>query len=112
LAPETALRCFSASYGQTIKSRMQGKITSERAGTAVYAGIGVCKAWLDPRSSLVRAGGKAVYLHPTGQSFRVANNKEGINMREQDEAGKARRVFGRGGEADVPPLALAVARLA
>ena len=44
---------------------MQGKMTSVRAGTAVYAGIDVCKAWLD------------VYLHPTGQSFRVANNKEG-----------------------------------
>jgi len=44
---------------------MQGKMTSVRAGLAVYAGIDVCKAWLD------------VYLHPTGQSFRVANNKEG-----------------------------------
>lgn len=44
---------------------MQGKMTSVRAGTAMYAGIDVCKAWLD------------VYLHPTGQSFRVANNKEG-----------------------------------
>jgi transposase len=31
----------------------------------VYAGIDVCKAWLD------------VYLHPIGQSFRVPNSKEG-----------------------------------
>jgi transposase len=45
---------------------MQGKMTSVRAGTAVYAGIDVCKAWLD------------VYLHPTGQSFRVPNSKEGL----------------------------------
>ncbi len=48
------------------KSRMQGKITSVGAGDAVYVGIDVCKAWLD------------VYLHPTGQSFRVPNSKEGI----------------------------------
>ena len=45
---------------------MQGKITSVGAGDAVYVGIDVCKAWLD------------VYLHPTGQSFRVPNSKEGI----------------------------------
>jgi transposase len=45
---------------------MQGKITSVRADDAVYAGLDVCKAWLD------------VYVHPTGQSFRVSNNKEGI----------------------------------
>ena len=44
---------------------MQGKMTSVRAGTAVYAGIDVRKAWLD------------VYLHPIGQSFRVPNSKEG-----------------------------------
>ncbi len=44
---------------------MQGKMTSVRAGLAVYAGIDVCKAWLD------------VYLHPTGRSFRVPNSKEG-----------------------------------
>jgi transposase len=31
----------------------------------VYAGIDVCKAWLD------------VYLHPIGRSFRVPNSKEG-----------------------------------
>jgi len=46
---------------------MQGKSAPEaRADEAVYVGIDVCKAWLD------------VYLHPTGQSFRVPNNKEGI----------------------------------
>jgi transposase len=44
---------------------MQGKMTSVRARIAVYAGIDVCKAWLD------------VYLHPIGQSFRVPNGQEG-----------------------------------
>lgn len=44
---------------------MQGKMTSVRAAPAAYAGIDVCKAWLD------------VYVHPTGQSFRVPNSKEG-----------------------------------
>ena len=47
---------------------MQGKMTSVGARIAVYAGIDVCKAWLD------------VYLHPTGQSFRVPNAKEGIRL--------------------------------
>ncbi len=46
---------------------MQGKSAPEaRADEVVYVGIDVCKAWLD------------VYLHPTGQSFRIANSKEGI----------------------------------
>lgn len=44
---------------------MQGKMTSVRARIAVYAGVDVCKAWLD------------VYLHPIGRSFRVPNSKEG-----------------------------------
>jgi transposase len=44
---------------------MQGKMTSVGARIAVYAGIDVCKAWLD------------VYLHPIGQSFRVPNSREG-----------------------------------
>jgi transposase len=48
---------------------MQGKVTSEAgAETAVYAGIDVCKAWLD------------VYLHPIGRRFRVANGKEGCKQ--------------------------------
>jgi transposase len=59
------------------KSRMQGKITSVGAGDAVYVGIDVCKAWLD------------VYLHPTGQSFRVPNSKEGIR-RLRKELGRAK----------------------
>lgn len=47
----------------------QGKIASEAgAGTAVYAGIDVCKAWLD------------VYLHPIGRRFRVSNSKEGCKQ--------------------------------
>ncbi len=44
---------------------MQGKMTSVEAGPAVYAGVDVCKAWLD------------VYLHPIGRKFRVPNSKEG-----------------------------------
>jgi transposase len=44
---------------------MQGKMTSVKARIAVYAGIDVCKAWLD------------VYLHPIGRSFRVPNSEEG-----------------------------------
>ena len=47
---------------------MQGKRPSMGAVAQVYAGIDVCKAWLD------------VYLHPIGQSFRVANSKEGIRL--------------------------------
>lgn len=54
---------------------MQGKIPSVRAGTQVYVGIDVCKAWLD------------VYLHPIGQSFRVANSKEGIKLLCKELAG-------------------------
>jgi transposase len=54
---------------------MQGKITSVRADEAVYVGIDVCKAWLD------------VYLHPTGQSFRVPNSKEGIRRLRKELAG-------------------------
>ena len=54
---------------------MQGKIPSVRAGTTVYVGIDVCKAWLD------------VYLHPIGHSFRVANSKEGIKLLCKELAG-------------------------
>ncbi|QPC90494.1 IS110 family transposase [Mesorhizobium sp. INR15] len=46
---------------------MQGKVLSEPNATpSVYAGIDVCKEWLD------------VYVHPTGQSFRVANDGGGL----------------------------------
>jgi len=46
---------------------MQGKNSPERsAPIQVYAGIDVCKAWLD------------VYLHPAGQSFRVVNDRAGL----------------------------------
>lgn len=55
---------------------MQGKIASEaRADEAMYLGIDVCKAWLD------------VYLHPTGQSFRFPNSKEGIKFLCKELAG-------------------------
>lgn len=45
---------------------MQGKSSPERSAERVYAGVDVCKAWLD------------VYLHPAGREFRVANTPEGI----------------------------------
>ncbi len=46
---------------------MQGKVLSEPNATpAVYAGIDVCKEWLD------------VYVHPAGQSFRVTNDNGGL----------------------------------
>ena len=48
------------------KSRMQGKVSPEQSAPRVYVGIDVCKAWLD------------VYLHPSGQSFRVANAQQGL----------------------------------
>jgi transposase len=46
---------------------MQGQVLPERSTIIpVYAGIDVCKDWLD------------VYLHPIGQALRAANNREGI----------------------------------
>ena len=60
---------------------MQGKMTSVRAEHAVYAGIDVCKAWLD------------VYLHPIGQSFRVPNSKEGCKGLAQELSSSAARLI-------------------
>ncbi len=55
---------------------MQGKIPSEHsAETKIYAGIDVCKAWLD------------VYLHPIGQAFRVANTPVGLKALKRRLAG-------------------------
>jgi transposase len=45
---------------------MQGKVMPNEAEIEVYVGIDVCKAWLD------------VYLHPSGQIARVANNEAGL----------------------------------
>jgi transposase len=46
---------------------MQGKVSPERSATTrVYVGIDVCKSWLD------------VYIHPIGQSLRVANDATGL----------------------------------
>ena len=43
---------------------MQGKVLPEPNTMApVYAGIDVCKEWLD------------VYVHPAGRSLRVANDR-------------------------------------
>jgi len=48
---------------------MQGKVSLERsAATRVYVGIDVCKERLD------------VYVHPLGQSFRVANTRDGLKQ--------------------------------
>ncbi len=53
---------------------MQGKVLPERSATAVYAGIDVCKAWLD------------VYLHPLGHALRVANSREGLKQLKRELA--------------------------
>jgi len=46
---------------------MQGQKSPERSAISeVYVGIDVCKDWLD------------VYLHPIGQTLRVANTPEGL----------------------------------
>lgn len=48
------------------KSRMQGKAMPEPNATPVYAGVDVCKEWLD------------VYVHPSGRKFRVSNDRVGL----------------------------------
>ena len=55
---------------------MQGKALPERsAEMRVYVGVDVCKDWLD------------VYLHPIGQTFRVANAPEGLKSLKRQIAG-------------------------
>ncbi len=55
---------------------MQGKDTPKaKADTAVYAGIDVCKAFLD------------VYLHPLGHAFRVPNSRQGLTALKKTLAG-------------------------
>jgi transposase len=55
---------------------MQGKVSLEdSAAIRVYVGIDVCKDWLD------------VHVHPTGQSFRVANTREGLKQLKRRLAG-------------------------
>lgn len=54
---------------------MQGKVLSEQSATSrVYVGIDVCKGWLD------------VYLHPIGQSLRVANTPTGLKRLKRELA--------------------------
>lgn len=54
---------------------MQGKVSPERsAAIGVYVGIDVCKGWLD------------VYLHPIGQSLRVANDPAGLKRLKRELA--------------------------
>lgn len=45
---------------------MQGKAMPEPNATPVYAGVDVCKEWLD------------VHVHPSGQTFRVSNDRVGL----------------------------------
>ena len=45
---------------------MQGKAMPEPNATPVYAGVDVCKEWLD------------VYVHPSGQALRVSNDRVGL----------------------------------
>jgi transposase len=48
---------------------MQGQKSPERsAQSGVYVGVDVCKDWLD------------VYLHPSGQAFRVSNAPAGLKI--------------------------------
>lgn len=54
---------------------MQGKVSPERsAPNRVYVGVDVCKAQLD------------VYLHPIGQSLRVANSAAGLRRLKRELA--------------------------
>lgn len=51
---------------------MQGKdMLDTKADSAMYVGLDVCKAWID------------VYVHPCGQSYRVANSKPGLKRLRQ-----------------------------
>ena len=45
---------------------MQGKAMPEPNATPVYAGVDVCKEWLD------------VHVHPSGQTLRVSNDRVGL----------------------------------
>jgi len=45
---------------------MQGKAMPEPNATPVYAGVDVCKEWLD------------VHVHPSGQTLRVSNDRFGL----------------------------------
>lgn len=45
---------------------MQGKAMPEPNAMPVYAGVDVCKEWLD------------VHIHPSGQTFRVSNDRVGL----------------------------------
>ncbi|WP_421758914.1 IS110 family transposase [Devosia sp.] len=45
---------------------MQGKVMPEPNATPVYAGVDVCKEWLD------------VHVHPSGQTLRVSNDGVGL----------------------------------
>lgn len=54
---------------------MQGHELEAKADAAIYVGLDVCKAFLD------------VHLHPIGESFRVANTKDGLKRLKMAFAG-------------------------
>lgn len=54
---------------------MQGKAMPEPNATPVYAGVDVCKEWLD------------VYVHPSGQTLRVSNDRVGLTRLKRMLAG-------------------------
>jgi transposase len=56
---------------------MQGKAMPEPNATPVYAGVDVCKEWLD------------VYLHPSGLTLRVGNDRVGLKRLKRMLAGLA-----------------------
>ena len=54
---------------------MQGKVSPETsAENRVYVGIDVCKAWLD------------IFIHPIGQTLRVANDRDGLKRLKRELA--------------------------
>ena len=56
---------------------MQGKDVSEPNAPPVYAGLDVCKEWLD------------VHLHPSGERLRVSNDRFGMRRLKRVLAGRA-----------------------
>ena len=54
---------------------MQGKVMPEPNATPVYAGVDVCKEWLD------------VHVHPSGQTLRVSNDGVGLKRLKRMLAG-------------------------
>ncbi|MCO5063359.1 MAG: IS110 family transposase [Rhizobiaceae bacterium] len=56
---------------------MQGKAMSKQNAMPVYAGVDVCKEWLD------------VYVHPSGLTLRVSNDRAGLRRLKRVLSGLA-----------------------